>query len=164
MTRPLADIMADVVQACAPHSVDTVRKGRQRSSKLDFNVLNDARLKIRKLTEKAGIDFKYEKSKYPHFYYIDDKSKSSVFELSGERVRQVLNYATSSDLSALKKNKSLVTTIATPKGIVKCTLTYFDANTYQLEVPPPKAGVVDTWLRDLSAGCTSLHLKVDKDS
>jgi len=163
MTRQLADIMADVLQACAPHSVDTVRKGRQRRAKLDFNVLNDARLKIRKLTEKAGIDFKYEKSKYPHFYYIDDKSKSSVFDLSGDRIRQVLNYATSSDLSALKKNRSLVTTIATPKGIVKCTLTCIDANTYQLEVPPAKAGVVGTWLRDLSDGYTSFNLNGEKD-
>ncbi|NTV37989.1 MAG: serine hydroxymethyltransferase, partial [Anaerolineales bacterium] len=74
-TRELADIMADVLLACAPHSVDTVKKGKQRRAKLDFNVLNDARLKIRTLAEKAGIDFKYKKSGYPHFFYIDDKFK-----------------------------------------------------------------------------------------
>src|SRR5512139_3831495 len=38
-TRQLADIMADVLIACAPHSVDTVRKGRARRAKLDFKVL-----------------------------------------------------------------------------------------------------------------------------
>ncbi len=68
--------------------------------KLDFNVLNDARLRVRKLAEEAGIDFKYKKSDYPHFYYIDDKVKArdaAVFELSGPRVRQVLDYATSSE-------------------------------------------------------------------
>ncbi len=57
---------------------------------------------MRKLAEKAGIDFKYKKSGYPHFYYIDDKVKgkeTAVFELSGPRVRQVLDYAASSDLS-----------------------------------------------------------------
>src|SRR5512145_1343810 len=48
-TRELADIMADVLLECAPHSVDTVKKGRQRRAKLDFNVLNEAKLKIRKL-------------------------------------------------------------------------------------------------------------------
>ncbi|HLO16545.1 MAG TPA: serine hydroxymethyltransferase, partial [Anaerolineales bacterium] len=69
-TRQLTDIMADVLLACAPHAVDTVRKGRQRHAKVDFNVLNDARLKVRNLAEQAGIDFKYKKSGYPHFYYI----------------------------------------------------------------------------------------------
>ncbi|RPJ16602.1 MAG: serine hydroxymethyltransferase, partial [Chloroflexi bacterium] len=39
-TRELTDIMADVLLACAPHAVDTVRKGRARRAKLDFNVLN----------------------------------------------------------------------------------------------------------------------------
>jgi len=126
-------------------------------------VLNTAKLKIRKLAESAGIDYEYEKSKYPHFYYIDDKSKSRVFELSGERIRQVLDYATSSDLSALKKNKSEVTTIATPKGAIKCILTSVGANKYQLEVPPAKEGIVGTWLRDLSDGYMSFNLDGKKD-
>jgi len=98
-SRELADIMADVLLACAPHSVDTPHKGRVKRAKLDFNVLNDARLRVRKLAAEAGIDFKFKKSGYPHFYFIDDKSTSGVFELSGHRVRQVLDYAASSDLS-----------------------------------------------------------------
>ncbi|NWF62757.1 MAG: serine hydroxymethyltransferase, partial [Chloroflexi bacterium] len=169
-SRQLADIIADVLLACAPHAVDTVRKGKQRRAKLDFKVLNDAKLKIRKLAEGAGIDFKIEKSKYPHFYYIDDKSKTSVFELRGVRIRQVLDYATSLDMSALKKGKSAATTIATPNprktgasGVVKCTLTCVNSDTYQLEVPPAKAGVVGTWLRDLSDGYMSFNLNGEKD-
>ena len=101
-TRQLADIMADVLLACAPHSVDTPHKGRVRRAKLDFNVLNVAKLRIRKLAESAGIDFKYKESGYPHFYFIDDpvgrignppKSRRdaipphAVFELQGKRVR-----------------------------------------------------------------------------
>jgi glycine hydroxymethyltransferase len=162
-TRQLADIMADVLIACAPHSVDTVKKGKQRRAKLDFKVLNTAKLKIRKLAESAGIDFEVEKSKYPHFYYIDDTSKSSVFELSGPRIRQVLDFVAACDMSALKKNKSTATTIATPKGNVRCVLTCLNPNTYQLEVPPAKAGVVATWLRDLSDGYTSFNLNGEKD-
>ncbi len=108
-TRELTDIMADVLLACAPYAVDTVRKGRARRAKIDFNLLNDAKLRVRKLAKTAGIDFEYEKSKYPHFYYIDDTSKSGAFELSGDRVRQVLDYATSADLSALKKGRSMTT-------------------------------------------------------
>ncbi|MBP6211005.1 MAG: serine hydroxymethyltransferase [Anaerolineales bacterium] len=163
MTRELADVMADVLLACAPHSVDTVRKGRQRRAKVDFNVLNDARLRVRKLAEKAGIDFKYKKSGYPHFYYLDDKSTSGVYELSGQRARQVLDFAVSSDLSALKKGKTQVTSIATPKGVVQGLLRNVDNNTYQLSVPVKNASTVATWLRDLSDGYTSFELNGGKD-
>jgi glycine hydroxymethyltransferase len=162
-SRQLANIIADVLLACAPHSVETPHKGRVRRAKLDFNALNVARLKVRALAEEAGIDFKYEKSKYPHFYYIDDYSKSNVFELSGGRVRQMLDYATSADMSALKQGHSVSTTIATPKGVAKCMLTCVDENTYQLQVPAAKAGVVGTWLRDLSDGYVSFNLNKEKD-
>ncbi|PWB69504.1 MAG: glycine cleavage system protein T [Anaerolineales bacterium] len=162
-TRQLADIMADVLLACVPHSVDTVRKGKQRRAKLDFKVLNDARLKVRKLAESAGIDFKYKAHGYPHFYYIDDKSTTGVFELNGHRVRQMLDYAVSSDLSALGEGESQATSIATPKGVVKGTLTCVDMGAYLLQVPVAKAGVVATWLRDLSDGYTSFNLDGSKD-
>jgi glycine hydroxymethyltransferase len=162
-SRDLADVMADVLLACAPHSVDTPRHGRQRRAKLDFNVFNDAKLRVRKLAAAAGIDFKFKKSGYPHFYFIDDKSTSGAFELSGSRVRQMLDYAASSDLSFLKKGKSQETSIATPKGTVKGTLTCVDATTYRLQVPAAKSGLVATWLRDLSDGYTSFHLDDKKD-
>src|SRR3972149_5760234 len=172
MTRELADIMADVLLACAPHSVDTVKKGKQRRAKLDFNVLNAARVKVRKLAESAGIDFKFKKSGYPHFYYVDDKphlaspkgeGQTAVYELSGQRVRQVLDYAVSSDLSVLKKGKTQVTSIATPKGVVKGMLKNVDNTTYQLAVPVKNASAVATWLRDLSDGYTSFNLDGKKD-
>ncbi|MBC7876701.1 MAG: serine hydroxymethyltransferase [Anaerolineales bacterium] len=162
-TRELANIMSDVLLACAPHSVDTVKKGKQRRAKLDFNVLNEAKLRIRKLTESAGIDFKYKKSGYPHFYFIDDKATTGVYELSGQRVRQVLDYAVSSDLSALKKGKTQVTSISTPKGVVKGMLKNIDNTTYQLSVPVKNANAVATWLRDLSDGYTSFNVDGTKD-
>lgn len=162
-TRELANIMADVLLACAPHSVDTVKKGKQRRAKVDFNVLNEAKLKIRKLCETAGIDFKYKKSGYPHYYFVDDKSTSGVFEITGFRVRQMLDYAVSSDLSALKAGETQATTITTPKGVVKGTLTCIDMGGYYLQVPVAKAGLVATWLRDLSDGYMSFNVNGKKD-
>ena len=165
-TRQLTDIMADVLLACAPHAVDTPHKGRQRRAKVDFQVLNDARLRVRELAENAGIDFKYKKSGYPHFYYIDDKVKAkdlAIFDLEGTRVRQVLDYAASSDLSALKKGKSQATKVATPHGVVRASLVKVDDQAYQLFVPVKKASLVATWLRDLSDGYTSFKLDGEKD-
>ncbi len=165
-SRVLADIIADVLLACAPHSVDTPRQGRVRRAKLDFHTLNEARLKVRKLAESAGLDFRFRPHGYPHFYFIDDRPRTTdhaVFELSGKRVRQVLDYAASSDLSALKTGRAQATSIATPKGVIKGTLAKVDDFTYRLQVPAARAGVVGTWLRDLSDGYTSLNLNGEKD-
>jgi glycine hydroxymethyltransferase len=165
-TRELTNIMADVLLACAPHAVDTVRKGKQRRAKIDFNVLNEAKVKVRNLAEQAGIDFKYKKSGYPHFYYIDDKVKArdiAIFNLEGRRVRQVLDYAASSDLSLLKKGKSQATKIATSMGVVRGSLIKVDDQTFQLLVPVQRAALVATWLRDLSDGYTSFKLDGEKD-
>lgn len=157
-SRQLADIIADVLLACSPHAVDTPHKGRQRRAKLDFNVLNDARLRVRALALAAGIDFKPAKHGYPHFQCIDDKLPGGVLEISGPRARQALNYALSSDLSALKTGKSQPTQIATPKGLLNGVLTRADANTFRLSVPTASAGLAATWLRDLSDGYTSFDL------
>jgi len=53
---------------------------------------------------------------YPHFYYIDDQATTGVFDLSGARVRQFLDYAVSSDLSLLKPDKSQSTKLMNPWG------------------------------------------------
>ena len=166
MTRELTNIMADVLLACAPHAVDTPHKGKQRRAKIDFNVMNDAKIKVRNLAEKSGLDFKYRKSDYPHFYYLDDKVKAkdlAIFDLEGQRVRQVLDYATSSDLSLLKKGRSQATKIATPMGVIRGSLVKVDDRTYQLFVPVKRAALVATWLRDLSDGYTSVKLDGEKD-
>ena len=162
-TRALADIMADLLLACAPHSVETVHKGRARRAKLDFNVLEEARLKIRALAEEAGLDFEYKKHAYPHFYYIDDQSATGVFDLAGARVRQFLDYAVSADLSALKPGTSVSTTLATPKSVVTGKLTNLDGAAYQLAVPAADAGLTAAWLRDLSDGFTSFNRDGAKD-
>jgi glycine hydroxymethyltransferase len=103
--------------------VDTPRQGRIRRAKVDFNLLEEAKLKVRALAESAGIDFEPTHHGYPHFYYIDDHATSGVFDLTGERVRQVLDYTVCADLSALKAGESAPFCLHTPKGPVKGSLT-----------------------------------------
>lgn len=156
-TRQLADIMADVLLACAPHSVDTPHKGRVRRAKLDFNVLNEAKYKVRALAQSAGIDFEPSSHAYPHFYYVDDKSTSGVFELKGSRVRQMLDYTVSSDLSKLKPGSTQATGLSLPGAIVTGDLTCAFYDHYVLSVPVENATLVATWLRDLSDGYVSFN-------
>ncbi len=158
-SRRLANIIADVLLACVPHSVDTPRQGRQRRAKIDFETLETARLQVREMATQAGTDVEYVPHGYPHFYYLDDKVTSGVFELHGKRVRQFLDYALSADLTALKEGQSTPTRIHTPKGAVDATLTCLGEEHYRLCLPIDKASLVATWLRDLSDGYVSLDLE-----
>ena len=157
-SRQLADIMSDVILACAPHYVDTPHKGRQRRAKLDFKLLNAARLKVRTLAENAGIDFKYEENGYPYFSFVDDRSKTGVFKIAGQRARQFLDYALASDLSCLRLGETQATKLVTPRGEVRGGLTHVNQDTYRLAVPPARAGAAATWLRDLSDAYVSFNM------
>ncbi len=160
-SRQLADIIADVMLAAAPHSVPSAKGKTQRRAKVDFNTLNTARLNVRALAESAGIDFEPAKHGYPHFYYIDDKVGQDTilsYSLTGERVRQFLDYAVSSDLSALRPGKSQATKLITPKGEIIGVLTCVASGAYRLSIPAEKASLVAAWLRDLSDAYVSLNL------
>ena len=162
--RQLADIIADVLLAAVPHSVYTAKGKLQRRAKVDFNVLNDARLKVRDLARSAGIDFEPTSHGYPHFYYIDDpvetkgNSAQAVYQVSGKRMRQFMDYAVSSDLSALTGG-----TLAGRQSFHSLrrnsvTLAFIDAETCIVSIPREKAALAATWLRDLSDGYISLNL------
>ena len=162
----LAAYMAQVLKACVPYSYSG-RKGNLYRAKVDFDSLNDAKVKIRNLSQSVGIDFKPSKHGYPHFYYVDDKavkSKYEGFEILGERVDEFLNWATSNDVYALKNGASQATEIRIPSGEGKhrpyeCVLTRKKRNEFVLTVPAKAAARVKTWLRDLS----DEYVKFDDD-
>lgn len=158
-TAALAEIMADVLQAITPYSLD----GRHRPlarAKVDFAVLEQAKLRVRELAHQAGIDFEASEHGYPHFYYIDDRFSGQdgrvAFAIGGDRTRQFLNYAVSSDLEALAPGQSQPTSIYTSGDSVPGTLTYAASGDYLIEVPREQAGVTAAWLRALSDGYVAL--------
>lgn len=162
-SRQLADLIADLLLACAPHSVDTPRQGRIRRAKVDFHLLEETKCKVRALAESAGIDFEPTEHGYPHFYYIDDHYTGGVFDLTGERVRQMLDYTVCADLSALKAGEAVACCMHTPQGDIKGSLTCLNWDHYQIAVPVEQAGVAAAWLRDLSDGYVSLNLNGQPD-
>ncbi len=152
----LADYIADILWATKPYY-----QGRALRAKVDFAALENAKLKIRDLALNAGIDFEPGSSAYPHFYYLDDpfEGEWAAFEIGGERARQFLNFAVSSDLDALEDGLSQPTRLYTPQGEVDGVLTQIQPREFQLTVPSSQAGMVASWLRDLSDG----YVQVDED-
>ncbi len=151
MSRELADVIADLLWAVTPYTVD----GKQRA-KVDYDALQDARLRVRELAGRAGRDFEPQGFGYPHFYYPDDQPQRpgdrTVLEIGGERVRQFLNFALASDVEALEPGQTQPTRLHTPKGWVSGTLRCVGPRRFRLTVPREQASLVMTYLRDLSDG------------
>jgi glycine hydroxymethyltransferase len=151
----LADIMADVLLACVPYR-DRSAQGLSQRAKVDFAVLEEGKLRVRALAEKAGIDFKPPVHGYPHFYYIDDKPASKAawvgLEVSGQYASSLLNIALTTDIEVLKKNEAQATSMNTPKGAINASVKQLTADSYLIGVPRAKAGLAAAWLRALSDG------------
>jgi glycine hydroxymethyltransferase len=151
--RSVADVIADVLQATMPYTVET-RQGPALRAKVDFGVLESAKLKVRELATRAGVDFEPTRHGYPHFYYIDDPfpGQWGVLELAGAAVQSFANYAFSSDFEALADGQSQQTCLSTTQGSVEGVLTRVDRNTCRLSVPSARASLAAAWLRGLSDG------------
>jgi glycine hydroxymethyltransferase len=157
----LADVIADILQATYPHSRPGFA-GKLRRSKVEFDVLEIAKIRVREMATRAGIDFEPTHHGYPHFYYVDrepPKEEWVVLALSGDRVRLFLNQALTNDLEVLGEGESQPTRIHTPHGEVDCSLSYIGPYCYHLSVPASKAVMVAAWLRDLADG----YVKFDED-
>ena len=151
----VADIIADVLGAITPYSVET-RKGPAQRAKIDFKVLEDAKLRVRAICEAAGADLKYSQSGYPHFFYIDDQSQRkdeyTSLDISGENVRHFVTYCFSSDVEDLKVGEYQNTSITTPAGLVEGVLSNVTPSVYRFTFKKGNFGVTATFLRDLSDG------------
>jgi glycine hydroxymethyltransferase len=149
----LADIITDVMQATTPYSQEG-RKGSTRRAKVDFNVLEEAKLRTRALSEKTGVDYQPTRHGYPHFYFMDDQPTGdwAAYEIRGEKARSFLNFALSSDVEALQPGETQPTCIYTPNGEAVGAMTCIGSHEFRLVVPAQKGGLVAAWLRDLSDG------------
>ncbi|MGM0374892.1 MAG: glycine cleavage system aminomethyltransferase GcvT [Chloroflexota bacterium] len=157
-TRELADIIADVLLACEPYY-----RGKSLGAKVDFKVLENAKMEVRDLAQSAGIDFQPTKHGYPHFYYIDDEpdddQPNATYIVCGEKVREFMNFVVSSDVESLQMGDKQPTEIHTPGGEVEGMITCTNLECFQLTVPSEDAGLVLAWLRALSDG----YVRVDED-
>ena len=159
--KQIADIIAELFENTTPYVIPG-RGNPKRRAKVDFNTLEESKLKVKTLAEKSD-HFKTltNRSGYPHYYDIEDNvdSEWAAFRLSGSQIRHDMSYIFSSDIESLEKGQSQPTLVHTPqgdvKGVIKCT----HPTTFLLHVHGKKAGLVSAWLRDLS----DAYIKFDQD-
>ncbi len=151
----LGDIIADVLQACRPYTTITQGKKEARA-KVDFDVLQNARVRVRQLSEAVGIDTYVIADGYPHFHYIDDHYDEGwhTLDIRGEKAQAFLHQALTSDVYALTHaNEQQVTNVLEVDGSVMSegVLEMLTPKHYRLHVAQNTARVA-AWLRALSDG------------
>ncbi|MBM3145384.1 MAG: glycine cleavage system aminomethyltransferase GcvT [Chloroflexi bacterium] len=145
----LADAIADILQATKPYY-----QGDMLRAKVDFLAFEEAKLKVRELATKAGIDFEPTRHGYPHFYYLDDVGQvdNLSYEIGGERARGFLHTVLASDVDSLGVGEAGPTRLNAPGGEIRATLRCVEPRLYRLSVAAKDAGRAAAWLRDLSDG------------
>ncbi|NTU74639.1 MAG: glycine cleavage system aminomethyltransferase GcvT [Anaerolineaceae bacterium] len=161
----VANIIADILLACKPYTVET-RQGIAQRAKVDFEVLESAKLRVRALAEKAETDLTFTDHGYPHFYYLNDKPVSDAawvgYELSGRNTRQFMDFAFSSAVENLKPGESQASSLWTPMETIKGIVTCVDPYKFVFNVPAQKASLTASWLRDLSDGYVAFDTDLTK--
>jgi glycine hydroxymethyltransferase len=156
----LAEAIAQVLQACHPFRYSG-KKGALLRARIDFAAMEEARITVRTLAEKAGIDFKPGKHGYPHHFYLDDpapKKKFSRIAISGEHAQAFLYWATTNDVYALAGGKAQSTRLPLDGGVTEAVLER-DGKKFILTLPSTQASLALAWLRALSDG----YVRFDND-
>ncbi len=151
----LADIIADVLLACIPYSY-TGRKGEEARAKLPFDVLQDARTRVKNLAGRVGIDTDAVADDYPHFHTLAPMDRGEnwmTLRIMGEKATAFLDVALSSDVTALTNGAKQPTSVHAPNGhlLAQGILARLDDKTYELHLER-NAEYVAGWLRSLSDG------------
>lgn len=158
----VADIIADVLFAITPYSIGS-RKGSVQRAKIDFKVLEEAKIRVRKLIEKAGVDPDISTHGYPHFYYLDELPKGidgkMGYDILGLGIRQFMNYAFASDVESLQPGEEQPTFLIADGELINAILTCVSQEHYRLTTNVEKGNLAATWLRDLS----DAYVLFDKD-
>jgi glycine hydroxymethyltransferase len=152
----IADIIADLLFSAKPYSYST-GNNLQIRAKFDFNILEQVKIRVRKITERALSDENINGSGYPQFSYLDDPVQADdagqvSFEISGDHIRQVLNFIFSNNIENIQNGESQSTILIVAQEPLPATLTCMDENHYLLSVSSGKASLAASWLRDLSDG------------
>lgn len=153
--KELAGDIAELLQACEPYGY-AGRKGTLRRAKVDFDVLENVKMKVRDLALTAGIDFEPTGHGYPHFYYLDDAVPDAAFltvELEGEAVEDFIRWTTSARPLKIKPGESHTVTLGLDDGNITTAVTRpKEGAVWTLTIPGAGAARTVAWLRDLSDG------------
>ena len=155
----IAGIVARAMQATEPFTYAGVR-GPAYRGKIDFDVLEELRVKVAELAEQAGIDFELPCSGYPHHCLVPQlrqrKERYALVEIEGNLAATFVEQITPTDVGDLKQGEWRDVALLERDGRVMSRALVqrpgFGHNRYQMILPSGQSRRVIAWLRHLSDG------------
>ncbi|MCY3977021.1 MAG: serine hydroxymethyltransferase, partial [Chloroflexi bacterium] len=132
----LGDIIADLLQACAPFNL-TGRIRPLPRAKVDFDALQSARKRARQLSANIGIDTDVRADGYPHFYAGEENAGAALqVSVEGAAAGDFLQIAATSDVAALEDGESQPTRLLEKDGSVTASgeVTRVSSSEYRLNI------------------------------
>jgi len=136
--------------------------------KIELDVLEEVRRGVAKLAEKAGIDFEYERSGYPHFETGEQGDKETRgqgdkgtrrLQITGWRARQFVQDVVTANVAELAPGASTTTYMLDRHGrlidqvvVARETPDEWERDRYLITPTPRNATRVASWLRGLADG------------
>ncbi|MEO1440483.1 MAG: serine hydroxymethyltransferase, partial [Chloroflexota bacterium] len=154
-SRELGNIIADLLFACTPYYQDS-KKGRQvLRTKVDFDALQQATLRVRDLVNNIGIDTDETADGYPHFYYMEAEDENlgwQTLTISGKNADEFMDKALTGIVAGLGEDEIAPTWLLEPDGS-PMTRGYVERTPdgYALHIES-QVKRVTAWLRALSDG------------
>ena len=155
----IADIIADILHATEPYTVMGKTRAITRA-KVEFNVLEKAKLKVQSLIKKTVDGNGNERTGYPYYYYLDDFSEDEpgewlTFDIIGDQILNSIQWIFSTDIENLSNEEISPTSFYANEENISCFISKQSDKEYKLMLHAEDAGLAITWLRDLSDGFIS---------
>ncbi|HEY73914.1 MAG: glycine cleavage system aminomethyltransferase GcvT [Chloroflexi bacterium] len=156
----LAGLIHRVVSNIRPFAYNGLI-GTLPRGKIELDILEEVRRGVAKLAEKAGIDFEYERSGYPH--YPETRRVSEILGVSlrvtGWRARQFVQQVVTANVAELAPGDSLVAYMLDRRGklmdkvaVAREEQDEWGRDAYLITPTPANAARVTAWLRGLADG------------
>lgn len=150
----LGDIISTILQSCVPFSYSG-RLRPQARAKIDFDVLQEMRLRVRALTDSVGIDTDVQADDYPHFGYLEADSGTAAWQtlaIKGKEAAAFLQTALTSNVYALQPGEQQPAWVWGARGeAMSRAIVEAAEDGFRLHVER-NVNRVTTWLRSLSDG------------
>lgn len=130
-------------------------------AKVDLDILEEVRLGVAEVAEKAGIDFDYEKSGYPHYTFLpeDRAARTVTLRVTGWRARQHMDQVVTGNMLQMEPGDTITTYMLNPAGalldeviVERMEQDEVGRDRFLVTPTPENAEAVASWLRGLADG------------
>ena len=131
--------------------------------KIELDVLEEVRRGVAALADKAGIDFEYERSGYPHYAILSENPapRPTTLRVTGWRARAFVQEVVTATIAELAPGASTTTYMLDRHGqlidevaVTREERDEWGRDSYLIAPTPQNAAHVASWLRGLADGYT----------